>query len=107
MPPGSSFDAAKLQPPPGQENIVTRLPVCTDKIINGSEEEKAVYLCRLFHEVGDIHQPLHCTAVFSEQFPLGDQGGNLARIRITSSPVNLHSFWEWSSGEKLNQLPTI
>jgi hypothetical protein len=44
--------------------------------------------------VGDIHQPLHCAAVFSEGFPEGDRGGNLARIRVRSGPVNLHSFWD-------------
>src|SRR5262249_20568397 len=60
----------------------------------GTGEEKAVYLTWLFHLVGDIHQPLHCTAVFGERFPDGDRGGNLARIRVTSGPINLHSFWD-------------
>ena len=50
----------------------------------------------LFHLVGDIHHPLHCTAVFSEQFPNGDKGGNDAFIRIRSSPVKLHSMWDAS-----------
>jgi hypothetical protein len=44
--------------------------------------------------IGDIHQPLHCTPVYSEPFPDGDRGGNLARIRIRSGPVNLHAFWD-------------
>jgi hypothetical protein len=48
----------------------------------------------LLHLVGDIHQPLHCAAVFSEQFPNGDKGGNDAFIRIRSSPVKLHAFWD-------------
>src|SRR5262249_22225488 len=48
----------------------------------------------LLHLVVDIHQPLHCTAVFSERFPEGDRGGNLALVRIQSSPTNLHSFWD-------------
>ena len=37
---------------------------------------------------------MHCTAVFSEQFPSGDKGGNDAFIRIRSSPVKLHAFWD-------------
>ncbi len=44
------------------------------------------------HDVGDIHQPLHSTALFSvDQFPQGDKGGN-------SIPLvhgrNLHSVWD-------------
>jgi hypothetical protein len=94
VPPGSSVDPAAHQPPPGQENVVNELPVCVEKIRTGTDEEKAVYLCWLMHLVGDIHQPLHCTAVYSERFPDGDRGGNLALIRIKSSPVNLHAFWD-------------
>ena len=53
-----------------------------DKVRSGTDEEKAIYLTWLMHLVGDIHQPLHCAAVFSEQFPNGDKGGNDAFIRI-------------------------
>jgi hypothetical protein len=94
VPPGSKVDPAKHEPPEGQENVVIQLAVCVDKIQKGSDEEKAVHLTWLFHLVGDIHQPLHCTAVYSERFPEGDRGGNLARIRIRSGPTNLHSFWD-------------
>ena len=80
----SKVDAAKHEPPAKQENVVNQLAVCVEKIGKGTDEEKAVYLTWLFHLVGDIHQPLHCTAVFSERFPDGDKGGNLARIRIKS-----------------------
>ena len=51
----------------------------------GTDEEKAIYLTWLMHLVGDIHQPLHCTAVFREQFPNGDKGGNDAFVRIRTS----------------------
>jgi hypothetical protein len=64
------------------------------KIRTGTDEEKEIYLTWLLHLIGDIHQPLHCTAVFSEQFPNGDKGGNDAFVRIRSSPVKLHAFWE-------------
>ena len=94
VPPGSSVDPAAHQPPPGQENVVNQLPVCVEKVRTGSDEDKAVYLCWLMHLVGDVHQPLHCTAVYSERFPDGDRGGNLALIRIRSGPVNLHAFWD-------------
>src|SRR5262249_26063004 len=63
---------------------------------------KAVNLCWVFHLIGDIHQPLHCTAMFSEQFPDGDRGGNLALIRIQTSPVKLHTFWDGLLGRALS-----
>src|SRR5207302_6807288 len=102
VPVGSSLDPAKYEPPAQQENIVNTLAVCMEKIRGGSDEEKAVYLTWLFHLVGDIHQPLHCTAVYSERFPTGDRGGNLALIRIRSGPVNLHSFWDGLLGTGTN-----
>jgi hypothetical protein len=102
VPLGSAVDAAQHEPPAQQENIVNQLGVCLEKVRGGSEEEKAVYLTWLFHLVGDIHQPLHCTAVFSERFPEGDRGGNLALIRVQSSPVNLHSFWDGLLGREVS-----
>jgi hypothetical protein len=94
VPASSRIDPAKHEPPATQENVVNQLAVCMDKIKSGTDEEKTIYMTWLFHLVGDIHQPLHCTAVFSERFPEGDRGGNLARIRIRSGPLNLHSFWD-------------
>ena len=94
VPPGSSVKASDHEPPAGQENIVNQLTVCTEKIRTGSDTEKAVYMTWLFHLVGDIHQPLHCVALFSEQFPNGDKGGNDAFVAIRSSPVKLHAMWD-------------
>jgi hypothetical protein len=100
VPPGSAVDAAKHEPPAEQKNVVNQLAVCVEKVSKGSDEEKAVYLTWLFHLVGDIHQPLHCTAVFSERFPEGDRGGNLARVRAGSGPTNLHWFWDGLLGNE-------
>jgi hypothetical protein len=94
VPTNSAVDPAKHEPPAQQENVINQLAVCVEIIRTGTEEERAVYLTWLFHLVGDIHQPLHCTAVYSERFPEGDRGGNLALIRIRSGPINLHSFWD-------------
>src|SRR5271169_467286 len=94
IPPGSAVEAADHEPPAKQENIVNQLAVCIEKIKTGTDEEKAVYMTWLFHLVGDIHQPLHCTAVYSERFPDGDRGGNLAIVRTRTSSTNLHSFWD-------------
>lgn len=63
---------------------------------NAPDSAKAIALCWLFHLAGDIHQPLHTTALVDSQFTQGDRGGNLFLIKaMPSSPVtNLHSFWD-------------
>jgi hypothetical protein len=58
---------------------------------------KAIAYCWLFHLVGDMHQPLHSTALVCDQFPDGDRGGNdipLVRGR------NLHSLWDNLLGQR-------
>lgn len=63
---------------------------------NVPDSTKAIALCWLFHLAGDIHQPLHATALIAPQFPEGDRGGNLFRIKVmmSSQTINLHSFWD-------------
>jgi len=53
----------------------------------------------IIHFVGDIHQPLHCTARVSHALPGGDHGGNLFKIMIVGpdgklKESNLHSYWD-------------
>ena len=61
--------------------------------------EKGVYICWLFHVVGDLHQPLHSSALFSQvAFPDGDRGGNLIR----TNAGNLHSFWDGLLGRNID-----
>ena len=53
----------------------------------------------VIHIIGDIHQPLHTSALFSNQFPDGDMGGNKFEINYLKkkSLSNLHSFWDSTS----------
>jgi hypothetical protein len=61
-------------------------------------ESRAVMLCWLFHTVGDLHQPLHSTALFSQRvLPEGCRGGN--RIK-TKQRENLHALWDSLPGER-------
>jgi hypothetical protein len=61
-----------------------------------SPESRAVLLAWLFHTVGDIHQPLHGTAMYSPRlFPEGDRGGNSVRVLQSG---NLHSLWDQFPG---------
>ena len=59
------------------------------------KQEKAVALCWVLHLIGDLHQPLHSTALFSTQlFSEGDRGGNSIKIRGQGQIENLHWFWD-------------
>lgn len=59
---------------------------------NADDEEKGLMLAWLFHNIGDLHQPLHSTALFSQVlFAGGDRGGNLVTTRQAG---NLHSLWD-------------
>jgi hypothetical protein len=50
----------------------------------------------LIHILGDIHQPLHTSALFNDQFPDGDQGGNLFLIKFpeNNNITNLHKLFD-------------
>lgn len=62
-----------------------------------SPADRAVFLAWLFHTVGDIHQPLHSTALFSTKlFPTGDRGGNSVK---TLQSGNLHALWDQFPGQ--------
>jgi hypothetical protein len=59
-------------------------------------ERRAIALTWVFHLVGDAHQPLHTTQIFTTDYPNGDRGGNEICIRPTptSKPMDLHRFWD-------------
>jgi hypothetical protein len=59
---------------------------------------KAIAYCWLFHLVGDIHQPLHSTSLYSgNTFPEGDRGGN--EIPLVGGEI-LHSRWDGLLGRR-------
>lgn len=63
---------------------------------NLAVQERAVSLTWVFHLTGDVHQPLHATALFSSEFPNGDKGGNDFKIMAEEGAkvINLHSYWD-------------
>jgi S1/P1 Nuclease len=74
-------------------NVLQAIQHCR-KALSGKAgpDVKAVAYCWLFHLVGDAHQPLHCTALFSvDHFPKGDEGGNQIPL---AKGKNLHSLWD-------------
>lgn len=54
------------------------------------------FMRNLLHFMGDIHQPLHSSAYFSEEYPTGDSGGNFIKIKCSygSACDNLHFAWD-------------
>jgi len=82
------------------DNIVKALEDNVN-ILKTSDDKKAQAQALRFiiHFVGDIHQPLHCTARVSHALPGGDQGGNLFKIMLMGADgkfkeSNLHSYWD-------------
>jgi hypothetical protein len=84
--------------PPEPINLLDALPrhlqVLRDP--HASDEARAFALSFLFHLVGDVHQPLHATQLFTTDYPNGDEGGNKVFVTVPSDPRpwNLHSLWD-------------
>jgi hypothetical protein len=56
------------------------------------DAERAVYLAWIMHLLGDLHQPMHSTSMYSSKlFPTGDKGGNDVALVQRG---NLHSLWD-------------
>jgi S1/P1 Nuclease len=89
---------AEATPDTGQMNIVQVIRFARKEVADeqASPAARAVLLAWLFHDVGDIHQPLHSTALFSTRLlPDGDRGGNSIKTRQAG---NLHSLWDGFPG---------
>ena len=56
---------------------------------------KSMCMRFMIHIIGDVHQPLHTAAYFSQQFPDGDLGGNKFMINYPAKKyANLHAYWD-------------
>ncbi|MGI9284902.1 MAG: S1/P1 nuclease [Pseudomonadales bacterium] len=57
--------------------------------------DRALSMTWLYHIVGDLHQPLHTTSLFTnKRFRGGDRGGNEIPIEGQGSIRNLHALWD-------------
>jgi len=90
---------ATIKPlPPADINILwafdTNLALMRSK--ESTTADKAVALCWLFHLVGDVHQPMHTTSLYTNEFPTGDRGGTRFYIRAVADgeAISLHKFWD-------------
>lgn len=100
--------------PDGQPDDVQTAPPDEISIFRGYEAnlarlgtttpdtDRAVALCWIFHLIGDVHQPLHTTSLFTTQFQkedgklIGDRGGTrfYIRAREEGSVISLHKLWD-------------
>ena len=84
--------------PQDADNIVSTLAANAGIIRDSgsSDAQKAIALCWLFHQVGDLHQPLHVVTMITPELPAGDKGGNLIFVRRgpESSVERLHAVWD-------------
>ncbi len=71
--------------------------------VKATPTDTARALFFMIHFVGDLHQPLHATTLFSNKFepPSGDQGGNLYLINYPEDQniKNLHALWDSGAGQ--------
>lgn len=91
-------------------NVESELPVTVDddglnilqaillneqvlKSDHSTDPQKAIHLCWLMHLVGDIHQPLHSTALFTTGV-FSDADGDRGDNQIEVDGTNLHAFWD-------------
>eukprot|EP00741_Cyanophora_paradoxa_P025357 tig00000367_g24476.t1 len=82
--------------PPQSQNVVwsTNSALSILKSARATKFEKATFLNFLIHFVGDSHQPLHCSTLYSADFPDGDRGGN----KFILPSGNLHALWDGGFG---------
>jgi hypothetical protein len=98
MPLKSGGHRSTFEPkPPAIPNVLTALE--ENRRIAATDPDatkRAIALTWLFHLVGDVHQPLHTSQLFSVDYPDGDQGGNqiCIRTKLGNEPINLHRFWD-------------
>jgi hypothetical protein len=88
----------RRDPPPDSDepnmNIIQALKNSSQIVRDKSapNPKRAVHLCWILHLVGDSHQPLHSTALFTtHRFRRGDHGGNYVDYEHN---WNLHAFWD-------------
>ena len=102
--PGYTPDPAAVRVP--VPNAETQIGAETALLASpaASGQDRAVALCWVEHLIGDVHQPLHDSSLFSAQFPHGDRGGNdeaLASgavdadpLEAAANPHKLHALWD-------------
>ena len=82
--------------PAGQAIEALELNFGTVANPESSPAERALALCWVLHIMGDIHQPLHVSDLFSKDFPTGNAAGSLSYVMdpVSQTPITLHILWD-------------
>ncbi|AYU81444.1 S1/P1 Nuclease family protein [Leishmania donovani] len=79
-------------------NAASVIPMLESAIRKTTATTEIITQCLAFmvHLFGDIHQPLHNANLFSDEYPLGDYGGNAQMVTIDSNGAKmlLHAYWD-------------
>ncbi|TPP54471.1 S1/P1 Nuclease family protein [Leishmania donovani] len=79
-------------------NAASVIPMLESAIRKTTTTTEIITQCLAFmvHLFGDIHQPLHNANLFSDEYPLGDYGGNAQMVTIDSNGAKmlLHAYWD-------------
>lgn len=99
--------------PPGE--LLAQLPRLTSAVATADAAQagdRAIGVAWLLHLVGDIHQPLHCSARVTDEEPRGDGGGNTFKLGLVPSPdrpemtrEGLHRYWDGAVDRAVPQRP--
>jgi hypothetical protein len=82
-------------------NIAQAFGYNKQEITSDKKANVALAICWIFHLMGDIHQPLHSTALFNERrFIKGDLGGNTIKVKGLGV---LHRQWDGVTYTKENE----
>ena len=94
-----------FEPGPKPTDDVLYGVVQSEKTLNDTNalpEARAAALSWLVHLIGDLHQPLHCSSLFTDEYPKGDKGGNDFFVKPNTAGIRLHSFWDGLLGSTAN-----
>jgi len=79
-------------------NAIESLILNSSTVFNpeAKADERALALAWMMHVLGDIHQPLHVSDLFSKNFPTGNAAGTLAYVwdPLRDSAMPLHILWD-------------
>jgi hypothetical protein len=80
---------------PGKDLIIGQIAANAATVASkNADSTRAIALSWLIHLIGDLHQPLHSSALVDAMFPNGDMGGNSFFVLLDDRPMRLHSLWD-------------
>ena len=88
--------AARNGEPVGQAIEAATLNFAMVSNHESTAAERALGLCWVLHIVGDIHQPMHVSDLFSQEFPEGNAAATLSYVAdpLGDTTIPLHLLWD-------------